>query len=182
MNVRSWDNFWHWRELPIAEHGAATVILRHAGIKVGALRSRPPNQDPPDCEGMLDRKWSAVEITELVHRPTLERSIKAQRQRAAGREPEKPEAYFVWDRDDLIDAVQKQIDVKDKKKLKGGPYERYVLVMHTDEFFLEGARVSEFLIGAKFHCQHITDAILGLSYEPKFGGKCYPTFRLELTN
>ena len=36
--------------------------------------------------------------------------------------------------DHIIDALQKRIDIKDKAKLKGGPYERYVLVMHTNEF------------------------------------------------
>ena len=130
---------------------------------------------------MIDRQWSAVEVSELVHRPTLERSIKAQRERTAGREPEKPEAYFVWDRDDLIDALQKRIDIKDKAKLKGGPYERYVLVMHTGEYFLQSPQVAEFLQGANFRRQHIADVILGLSYEPQFGGEGYPTFRLELT-
>lgn len=38
---------------------------------------------------------------ELVHEATLKRSIKAVRQRSRGEEPQKPEAYFVWDRDDL---------------------------------------------------------------------------------
>jgi hypothetical protein len=180
-NARAWNSFWYWREKPIGEHGAAKEILRHAGIKAGGLVSRPPNQDPPDCEGMLDRQWSAVEIAELVHRPTLKRSIKAQAQRAAGCKPQKPEAYFVWDRNDLIDAIQKRIDVKDKAKLRGGPYDRYVLVMHTNELILDSRRVGEFLKGAKFHCQQITDVILGLSYEPQFGREGYPTFRLELT-
>jgi hypothetical protein len=87
----------------------------------------------------------------------------------------------VWDRNDLIDAIQKRIDVKDKAKLRGGPYDRYVLVMHTNELILDSRRVGEFLKGAKFHCQQITDVILGLSYEPQFGREGYPTFRLELT-
>ena len=180
-NVRQWNTFWYWRDKAIGEHGAAKEILRHAGIKADDLVSRPPNQDPPDCEGMLDGRWSGIEVTELVHEPTLKRSIKAQKQRDAGREPEMSEAYFAWERDDLIDAIQKQIDKKDKATLKGGPYTLYVLVMHTDEMFLDSARVSEFLQGATFHCQLITDAILGLSYEPKFGGEGYPTFRLKLT-
>ena len=93
-NTRPWNSFWYWRDKPVGERGVAAEILRHAGIKVAGLVSR--NQDPPDCEGMLDRQWSAVEITELVHGPTLKRSIKAQKERAAGREPEKTEAYFEW--------------------------------------------------------------------------------------
>ena len=90
-NTRPWDRFWTWRNKPVGEHGAASEILRQAKMKVGELVSR--RDDPPDCEGMLDRQWSAVEVTELVRQPTLERSIKAIKKRAAGREPEKPEAY-----------------------------------------------------------------------------------------
>ncbi len=120
------------------EHAAASEILRQAKFKVGELASR--RDDPPDCEGMLDRQWSAVEVTELVHEPTLARSIKAIRERAAGREPENPEAYYAWDRADLLCALQERIDVKDAVTLKGGPYERYVLVMHTDEFFCSAPR------------------------------------------
>jgi hypothetical protein len=132
-NVRSWNGFWYWRDKPIGEHGAASEILQRAGVDVVGLRSRPQNEDPPDCEGTLDGRWSGVEVTELVHQKTLERSIKALKQRAVGREPEQSEAYFVWERDDLIAAVESLIDGKDVAKLKrralstlrtGDPYRR----------------------------------------------------------
>jgi hypothetical protein len=45
-----------------------------------------------------------------------------------------------------------------------GPYERYVLVIHTDEFFLDSATVRRFLKGATFRAHLITDVILGLSH------------------
>ena len=141
-----------------------------------AHRSLDPGQDPPDCEATLDGKWSGVEVTELVHRPTLERSIKAVRQRSRGEEPQKPEAYFVWDRDDPIAALQELLAVKDSAKLKRS-YEQYVLVIHTDEVFLDSDRVERFLQGASFNTSLITRAFLGLSYEP---GKGYPVFALEL--
>jgi hypothetical protein len=172
-NVRSWNGFWYWRDKPIGEHGAASEILQRAGVDVVGLRSRPQNEDPPDCEGTLDGRWSGVEVTELVHQKTLERSIKA----LNGREPEQSEAYFVWERDDLIAAVESLIDGKDVAKLKGGPYQRYVLVIHTDEFFLSQEAVRKYLEGATFRCQLITDVIVGSSHEPGFG---IPTFRLDL--
>ena len=37
----------------------------------------------------------------------LERSIKAVRQRSRGEEPQKSEAYFDWDRDDLVEPFKK---------------------------------------------------------------------------
>jgi hypothetical protein len=176
-NARPWDSYWYWRDKPIAERGAAGEILRSARVQVGNLISRPPNEDPPDCEGTLDGEKSAIEVTELVHRPALERSIKAANQRAVGLEPNCPEVYFEWDRETLIAAIQERIEIKDAAKLRGGPYERYVLVIHTDEFFPHRNAVSQFLEGAKFRAQRITDVFLGLSPEPGCG---VPTFRLDL--
>lgn len=175
-NARPWIGYWTWRDKPVGERGAASEILQQAGIQVAGLVSR--RNDPPDCEGMLDRQWSAVEVTELVHRKTLERSLKALRERADGHEPEKPGAYFVWNRTDLLRAIQERIEVKDAVRYKDGPYDRYVLVIHTDEFFLDSATVRQFLKGATFRARLINDVIVGLSYEPA-SGAC-PVFRLEL--
>lgn len=175
-NARPWAGYWAWRDKPVGERGAASEILRQAGIQVAELVSR--RDDPPDCEGMLDRQWSAVEVTELVHQKTLTRSLKAIKERAAGREPEKPEAYFLWDRPHLLRAIQELIEKKDAVGYKGGPYERYVLVILTDEFFLDSTTVRQLLKGATFRARLITDVIVGLSYEPASGG-C-PVFPLEL--
>ena len=69
--------------------------------------------------------------------------------------------------------------MKDAIRLKGGPYERYVLVIHTDEFLLDSTTVRRFLKGATFRARLINnDVIVGLSYEPA-SGAC-PVFRLEL--
>jgi hypothetical protein len=171
-NTREWNGFWFWRDKPVGERGAAREVLEAAKVEVTDLRSL--DQDPPDCEATLDGQ--GIEVTELVHRPTLERSIKAVRQRARGEEPRKPEAYFNWGRDDFVDALQKLLDVKNSKP-PARPYERYVLVIHTAEFFLDSGTVERFLQGARFSSGLITRAFLGLSYEP---GKGYPVFELEL--
>src|SRR5580693_3241098 len=96
VNKREWNAFWFWRDKPVAERGIARNILEVAGLQVDGLRSL--DQDPPDCEATLDGQFSGIEVTELVHQPTLERSIKAVRQRSRGEEPQKPEAYSGWDR------------------------------------------------------------------------------------
>jgi hypothetical protein len=173
-NTREWNGFWFWRDKPVGEHGVARNILEEAGVQVEALRSL--DQDPPDCEATLDGHFSGIEVTELVHRPTLERSIKAMRQRSRGEEPQRPEAYFVWGRDDLVAALQRLLDVKNSARLKRS-YEQYVLVVHTDEFFLNSSNVESFLKSARFNTDLITRAFLGLSYEP---GKGCPTFELDL--
>src|SRR4051794_1479566 len=92
-NIREWQTFWYWRDKPVGERGAAREVLTAAGFDLRDLRSCA--SDPPDCEATIDGRRCGIEMTELVHRPTLERSIKAVRQRAAGREPDRAEAHFV---------------------------------------------------------------------------------------
>jgi hypothetical protein len=179
---REWNDFWTWQDKPIGEHGAAWEVLHAAGLRVETLNPREPNQDPPDCEGRVDGLWTGVEVTELVHRATLKQSIKALKQRHAGKEPDRPEVHFLWGRDDLLAALRERLAVKDGRAPKGGPYERYILVMVTDELFLDSDRVERFLQGATFRVAFITDAFLGLSYHPAFKGKGgYPVFPLQLT-
>jgi hypothetical protein len=175
-NKREWNSFWFWRDKPVGESGAARAILEAAKVQATDLRSLDQDQQPPDCEATLDGQFSGIEVTELVHRPTLERSIKAVRQRSRGEEPQRPEAYFRWDRDDLVEALQKLLDVKNSKP-PARAYEQYVLVIHTAEYLLDSASVERFLQGARFGTGLITRAFLGLSYEP---GKGYPVFELEL--
>jgi hypothetical protein len=112
-NVRGWNGFWAWGDKPIAERGSARQILEQGGVHVVDLVSRDAGQDPPDCEAMLDGLFSGVEVTELVHHPTLERSLKAIKLRKAGKE-----AYFDWDRDALLSLI----DAKDQpSKQRGRP-------------------------------------------------------------
>jgi hypothetical protein len=68
------------------------------------------------------------------------------------------------------------LDVKNSKPPRRS-YERYVLVIHTAEYLLDSGTVERFLKGARFNTSLVTDAFLGLSYEP---GKGYPVFELEL--
>jgi hypothetical protein len=149
-NTWEWNGFWFWRDKPVGERGAARNILEEAGVQVDGLRSL--DQDPPDCEATLDGQFSGIEVTELVHRAALERSIKAVRQRSRGEEPQKPEGYFLWEREDLIAALQKILDTKNSKKPRRS-YERYVLVVHTAEYLLDSEKVGRFLKGASFQHQ-----------------------------
>jgi len=175
-NTREWNSYWIWRDKPVGERGAVRDILEAANIQVTDLKSLDQHQQPPDCEATLDGQLSGIEVTELVDQPTLERSIKAVRQRSRGEEPERPEAYFRWDRDSLIAALQQLLDAKNSK-LPKRPYQRYVLVIPTDEHFLDSDNVEGFLQGARFKTSIISRAFLGLSYH---SGKGRPVFELEL--
>jgi hypothetical protein len=179
VNTRPWNKFWSWHDRPVGEHGAAQEVIKAAGFKVQRLVSRERGQDPPDCEAMLDDKWSGIEVTELVHELTLRRSIKAITQRAAGMLPEHQEAHFVWERDDLLDAIDLRLNNKDRAKPKDSSYEQYVLIIYTDEMYLDRERVGRFLKDAAFRTKLITHAFLGLSYDPTCKG--YPVFGLNLS-
>lgn len=174
---RPFHGFWTYPDRRLSEQGAALTILEAAGMTVRDLRSRPKHCDPPDCEGYLDGCWSAIEVTELIHQPTLERALKAQKERGAGRQPKRPEALFVWSRPVLLRSLRATIERKDRAQLKGGPYERHVLIINTDETFLARDNVGRFLRGAMFSTRSITNVLLGLSYHQG----TYPVFELQLT-
>jgi hypothetical protein len=170
---RKWNSYWDWPDRAVKERGIVADILRQSGIQVTHLTSRPSGQDPPDCEAVLDGHFSGVEVTELVDQETLEQSIRARDEREAGGDPIKAEVFLLWNRRQLLSALQARIDAKDRN-WKGGPYKRYVLVIHTDEFSLDRGTVARFLEGATFKTQLLTDVFLGLS----FGSD--PVFRLHL--
>jgi hypothetical protein len=177
-NTRPWNGYWSWKDKPVGEHGAAREILTGAGIAFQDLVSRPEGQDPPDCEAMVDGHPAGIEVTELVHEQTLKRAMRARNERAQGRVPKRSEAYYVWDQAALIGALQSRIDVKDRAEPKGGPYGRYILVIHTDEMFLEARKVTEWLAGNTFRANLITDVLFGLSYDP--AEKRSPVFQLRI--
>jgi hypothetical protein len=164
VNKRGANDYWYWRNKAEMEVDAARAVLEGSGCNVGQLESR--NDDPPDCEAIVDGKRSGIEITELVHERSLKSTIKGSGQ------------YFLWDRDDLLTKLQKLIQHKDRADIKGGPYDRYILVIVTDEFVLERGDVSRFLEGAEFSARHITDCFFGLSYHP--ATKSCPIFKLKL--
>jgi hypothetical protein len=75
----------------------------------------PPDHLPdPSIVFCLGGCLAGIEVAELVRQKTLERSLKVQKERTKGREPQKPEAYFVWDRADLLRALQSRMSAKDE--------------------------------------------------------------------
>lgn len=167
---REWNAFWYWRDRPVKERVNAANVLEAAGVEIAELASRDEREQPPDCEAKLDGQFSGIEVTELVHR-TARRSIKARRERAAGKAPKRPEVLFVWDRSSLLSVLRDRLDRK-QWRWQGGPYQRRVLVMYTDEFLLDRVRVGGFLQDATFQSGFFTDVFLGLSYHDG----CFPVF------
>jgi hypothetical protein len=180
-NTREWQTGRYWRDKPVRERSTAKEVLTEAGFEVREFWSR--EDDPPDCEGTVDGLWCGIEHTELVHEPTLTQSIQAQWERRAGKDPERPEVYFVWGQADLLATLQRIIDRKDQAaaRAKDSPYARYMLVIETGEMFLYREVVREYLTDASFRATRITHAFLSLAYEHDADGRgYYPVFRLRL--
>ncbi len=59
------------------EQNDARTVLEEAGLQFTNLRHRGEGRDPPDCEVEIDGVRCGIELTEFVHRRTLEKSIKA---------------------------------------------------------------------------------------------------------
>jgi hypothetical protein len=173
------------------ERGAARDVLTCAGLKVTDLRSRPDKQDPPDCEAIIGGQRCGIEVTELIHQKALERSLKRLDARPNGEVTPKPGAeayfrggvYFEWTAESFRADLQQRISRKDDaSRVKGGPYDRYILVIVTDEFTLDRHRVERFLEGTTFNTRFIDEVYLGLSYHPgpDLGGGSCPVFQLNL--
>lgn len=170
--MRGWLEYWTGPDRRQEEIGAVREVLAAAGLTVSGLRAT--ENDPPDCEACVDDLWSGIEHTELVDQKTLQRSLKALK---TGQENEA--VYLVWTAPVLIARLQAIIARKDVERASA--YERYVLVIVTDEFFLDRETVTNFLVDATFEANRITDAFLALSYHPASDGKgCIPVFRLAL--
>lgn len=168
MTRKSGRDFWYWKDKPQMELGVVETLLEAAEFDVADLTARA--DDPPDCEALVNGECCGIEATELVHQKALKRSVSGDQ-----------ELHFIWDKESLCKELQARIARKDRgaANTKGGPYQRYILLMYTDELFLDRSSVERFLEDASFRATLITDAFLGLSYDPSIG-KC-PIFRLRLS-
>jgi len=162
-------DYWYWRDKPEGEYGAAKSVLEDAGRRVEGLRSLPREEQHPDLEADIDGQRSAIEVTELVHQESLQRSIR-----------EKCCYYFEWSRDSFLNTLQEVICRKDNVNIKEG-YEKFILIIVTDEFIINKFCVSDWLSNAEFDVKNITSIYLGLSYHPEVGGNgSCPVFELNL--
>jgi predicted nucleotidyltransferase len=166
-NWRPVNGFWAYRDKSVGEPGAANEILKSAGFAIERLVGC--KSDPPDCEATIGNRHAGIEVTELVHFKALKRSLKIG----------KP-IWFPWDQVTFAAALQCIIDRKETAvpRWQGGPYDRWMLVVHTDEPHLSQSVVGRFLEGKRFRARFFSDVVLGLSYDPTTAS--IPTFCLTL--
>ncbi len=143
------------------EQNDARTVLEAAGLQFTNLRHRGEGRDPPDCEAEIDSVRCGIELTEFIHRRTLEKSIKAHKADSRHR------YYHEWTREEFLEQLHEEIAKKDQPRdLKDGPWQRYFLIFWTGEMHLGVEELTEFLDGVVFECELITDALIGLDYHP----------------
>jgi hypothetical protein len=163
----------------VEERGIAQDFIEAAIGEPGApfsnLRLRRRGEDPPDCEA-LDASGHriAIEVTELVDRETVETLAKHRRAGAIGAAHS---FSFEWNSATFLTRVHERLARKDQReKLKGGPYDEYILVIYTAEQGLDAAAVRLWVGKHRFAAPRGIDrAFLSLDYEPGAG---YPLVRL----
>lgn len=131
------------------------------GAPFSSLRSRPPGEDPPDCE-VVDSQGNqiGIEVTELVDSAAIR-----------DRQRNEQSASAEWSASRLIAALEGRIAAKDvSDKVRGGPYHEYFVVIHTAEphLYFEDAR--EWLTDHLFATPELLSrAYLLFDYEPQVG-------------
>jgi len=163
---RKYAGFWSWPDREVAERGVAQELLDGIGPHVGGrclrVRSTGAGNDPPDCVADLEAGGQVgIEVTELVD------------QAHAGGSPTK---WAFWDVDKFRSLINQRLHRKDDPStVKGGPYVKYIVALHTDEPLLSAAQVREYLQGATFGPFRLIDAAwVVVSHEPPDGCLCIP--------
>jgi hypothetical protein len=86
-----------------------------------------------------------------------------------------------WSEHKLIKAIVERLDVKDASTLKGGPYDLYMLVIHTDEPRLSFDYTHPILSKYPFKFYNLINrAFLLMSYDHKH--QCCPYIELNIKN
>jgi hypothetical protein len=172
---RGLNDFFSWapaRELE--EFGVADELRQSLDRKRQAsfseLRARGRGNDPPDCEAVDPRgNRVAIEVTELID-PTAIACFKKGL----------PYNWTDWSREKLVSGLERLLDAKANRygTLKGGPYRKYVVAIHTDEPMLPFDTARELLHGHRFTRRPTVDrSFLVISYDPKL--KCCPVIELQ---
>jgi hypothetical protein len=193
-NTREANSYGYWKDRPVMNDGITREVLKDRSWPFEQLRSRDrqDRQDAPDCEAIVNGWRTGIELTELMHQQTLEANIKTNKRFPLSpgiplwKQPNllvrlRGQRFHIWDQATLRAKVQSLIDEKDipPEELKGGPYDRYFLIIHTAEGALGKDNVEAFLQDAVFESRWIANAYLWLP--PPFEKQMPFVFELKLT-
>lgn len=174
--VRHHAGFFDWPNKEIKELGVIKDLVESVGGELARLAIRPGRPDPPDAVGEReDGGLVAIEVTELVDQQVLAQNIRSERESAGMAPPE----HRAWDKPGLIAAIGGRLTAKDGVNLQGGPFQDYLVVLHTDEAMLSHSDASEWVGNQTFiGMKQIKDAYLLFSYD----GEGYKYIRLQVSS
>ena len=162
---RGYSGFFSWpvdremEELGIVDSLKESLEKTNAGF-FNSLLARGRGNDPPDCEAMLFEGGKlGIEVTELVDAEAI-----------MAHKSGNTNHWAEWSEQKLIESITRRLEKKDvSKNIKGGPYDLYMLVIHTDEPMLSFDYTYPILSGYPFEFfSVIKRAFLLMSYEPKY--------------
>ena len=171
---RGYADFFDWPDKSVKEWGIARSFLeeleRDNGPTIVSSKQHPggPNH-APDIQVAIDTGeiWG-VEITELVNQKAIEETKRG------------TQAFAVWPDDDLVTKFEALVAGKDRSEhVKGGPYDRYILLVHVDEDMLPAERLQELLGSRNFQTRLIDTIYVLVSHDP--GKNRMPLLRFDTT-
>ena len=169
---RKHASFFEWPQKDTKELGVVKCLIESLE-KAGCYSYFDPNstkKDPPDCVARDNNgKVVGIEVSELVDLKTV-------------RDAQQNKAYpKYWDKQEVLDKIQSIVLKKDRKKFHGGPYSSIILVIFTDETFLDPDDVIPYLQQHEFaKTNQIGEIYLLFSYD----SRCYtyPYLKLKKTD
>jgi len=169
---RKYASFFEWykREKSIKEVGVVRSLLGSISKQGSPIYKnlRASEKDPPDCLAETGNgAMVGFEVRELVDKNAIELN-------------ERGEAvYRDWTNYEVVEELQKIIKEKDSKTYIGGPYEKLILIIPTDEPVLTYGQLQPVLEAHEFEpTKQLHEAYLLFSYNAEL--KSYPHIQLRL--
>jgi hypothetical protein len=161
---RGYADFFDWpdksgKEAGIVESFIEALSREDSSVEFIGKTQHTGQDDPPDFHltTKTGKSWG-IEITELVSQRAIEENKRGN------------EIHAVWLDNDLIDKFRSLVRRKDDlNAVKGGPYDRYVLLIHTDEYFISLDRLRTLLGHLSITTTLISDIYILFSYDPNLG-------------
>lgn len=171
---RGYAEFWQWApDKRMAEWHIAETVLRflaaNGDCEVTSLET--VERDPPDCVAVLRNDLRVgIEVTELVNAKMVAAhgARRAAERRGKLPNPAKavdPDQIALWGALEVRDAIIRAIATKDVAA-HGGPYDQYLVVLHTDEDTITQNILSDALNEPAIETKHVDRAFVLLSYDP----------------
>lgn len=160
---RKHASFFQWHKKEVMEIQLCAELVRHLQ-EVGECGFNPieKGEDPPDCIVTQYGKSVAIEVTELVVRESIEQQIKNNSAYVIG--PEWNSALLT----EMLNEILRKKDNPTMKTALRDQYERYILLIHTDEPELNAEAFKQIFDPESLNNTSLIDeAYVVFSYDPR---------------